>query len=172
MATIQKITPNLWFANEAEAAAKFYVSIFDNSSIGDIATYPEAGQENHNMKPGSVMTVEFTLEGQRFVALNGGPVFKFNEAISFMVNCDTQEEIDYYWNKLKEGGDPNAQVCGWLKDKFGLSWQIVPSMMDEIFNSKDKEKKNRVMAAMMKMKKLDIAELKRAAEGTEVFSSR
>lgn len=165
MATVQKITPHLWYAGDAEEAAKLYVSIFKNSGIGDIATYPEAGQENHHMKPGSVMTVEFMLDGQRFIALNATPEFKFNEAISFMVSCDTQEEIDYYWNKLSAGGDPNAQVCGWLKDKFGLSWQIVPSMMDRIFLSKDKEKKNRVMAAMMKMKKLDIAELERAAEG-------
>ncbi|WP_336517817.1 VOC family protein [Pollutibacter soli] len=165
MATVQKITPNLWFANEAEDAAKFYVSVFDNSSMGDITTYTAAGQEIHKMKPGSVMTVEFTLDGQRFIALNGGPVFKFNESVSFVVTCETQEEIDYYWNKLSEGGDPHAQVCGWLKDKFGLSWQVVPSMLDKLFTSKNREKKSHVMEVMMKMKKLDIAELERAAEG-------
>ena len=156
---IQKINPNLWFDTEAEDAAKFYTSIFKDSSIDKITRYPAVGQEIHQKAPGSVMTVEFTLQGQKYVALNGGPHFKFNESISFVINCKDQKEVDYYWEKLSEGGDPRAQQCGWLKDKFGLSWQVVPKGMSELFSDPDKEKRERAMASMLKMKKLDINEL-------------
>ena len=162
MATIQKITSNLWFDNQAEDAAKFYTSIFKNSKIGKISRYNKEGYDIHKMPAGSVMTVEFFLEGQKFLGLNGGPVFKFTEAISFIVNCDTQEEIDYYWEKLSEGGDKNAQVCGWLKDKYGLSWQIVPAIMDDMFLDPDSKGSENVMKSMLKMKKLNIAELNQA----------
>jgi predicted 3-demethylubiquinone-9 3-methyltransferase (glyoxalase superfamily) len=162
MAKIQKITPNLWFENEAEGAAKYYTSIFKNSGIDRVTHYPKAGQEIHKRQPGSVMTVEFNLEGQKFVALNGGPHFKFNEAISLIVNCDTQEEVDYFWGKLTAGGDPNAQQCGWLKDKFGLSWQIVPTELEELLADPDQEKVEHAFEAMLKMKKLDINELEAA----------
>ena len=160
---MKKITPCLWFDSNAEEAAIFYVSIFRNSRIGKIARYGEAGHEIHGRKSGTVMTIEFELNGQTFTALNGGPHFKFNEAISLQVYCDTQEEIDYYWEKLSEGGDEKAQQCGWLKDKFGVSWQIVPSMIDEMMSSRDTRVSDRVMNALLRMKKLDIAELKRAA---------
>src|SRR5499433_1866874 len=126
---MQKITPCLWFDNQAEEAANFYVSIFENSKIGHVTRYGEAGFEIHGRLAGTVMTVEFQLDGQNFVALNGGPVFKFNEAISFQVHCQTQEDIDHYWDDLSRGGDKNAQQCGWLKDKYGVSWQIVPSVL-------------------------------------------
>jgi predicted 3-demethylubiquinone-9 3-methyltransferase (glyoxalase superfamily) len=165
MAKIEKITPNLWFDTQAEEAAKYYTSIFKNSSIDHTTYYTQAGQDIHKKKPGSVMTVMFTLQGQKFVALNGGPEFKFNESISFVVNCETQDEVDFFWNTLKEGGDPKAQQCGWLKDKFGLSWQIVPTALTKLTMSKDREKVERVVEAMMKMKKLDIHELEEAAEG-------
>jgi len=165
MAKVQRITSHLWFAHEAEEAAKFYVSVFKNSRIGKISHYTQAGQETHKMKPGSVMVVEFSLDGQQFMALNGGPIFKFNESVSFLVNCDSQEEIDYYWDKLKEGGDPKSQVCGWLKDKYGLSWQVVPTRMSELMSGKDKEGNDRVMIEMMKMKKLDINKLEEAYHG-------
>ena len=128
MATMQKITSNLWFDREAEEAAKYYVSIFKDSSIKRITHYGKEGFEIHGMREGTVMTVEFILAGQTFVALNGGPHFKFNEAISFIVNCEPQEEVDYFWDTLSDGGDKNAQQCGWLKDKFGVSWQVVPKM--------------------------------------------
>ena len=164
MAT-QPLIPCLWFDTQAEEAARFYTGIFKNSSIVAITHYGEAGREAHRMPAGTVMTVEFELNGQSFTALNGGPHFKFNEAISFQIMCKTQEEVDYYWNKLSLGGDPNAQQCGWLKDKFGLSWQVVPTAMVEMLNDPDKEKSGRAMEAMLKMKKLDIAELKRAFEG-------
>ena len=160
---MKKITPCLWFDSNAEEAAIFYVSIFKNSRIGKIARYGEAGHEIHGRKAGTVMTIEFEINGQTFTALNGGPHFRFNEAISFQVYCDTQEEIDYYWERLSEGGDPAAQQCGWLKDKYGMSWQIVPSMIDEMMSSRDARVSDRVMNALLKMKKLDIAELKRAA---------
>jgi predicted 3-demethylubiquinone-9 3-methyltransferase (glyoxalase superfamily) len=155
---IQKITPFLWFDHQAEEAAGFYTSIFPNSKIVKVARYSEAG-------PGpadSVMTVEFQLEGQAFVALNGGPHFKFTEAISFVVNCQTQEEVDFYWEKLCAGGAPNQ--CGWLKDKFGLSWQIVPTALLELVSDPDPKKSQRVMKAMFTMKKLDIGALKQAYE--------
>jgi predicted 3-demethylubiquinone-9 3-methyltransferase (glyoxalase superfamily) len=157
-----KITPCLWFDHQAEEAANFYVSIFKDSKITTVSRYREAGQEIHGRPPGSVMVVAFELAGQGFTALNGGPIFKFTEAISFQVNCDTQGEIDELWTKLGVGGDPKAQQCGWLKDKYGVSWQIVPSIMGEMFTGKDKAKEERVMNAMLKMKKIDIAALKDA----------
>src|SRR6476661_6753561 len=163
MARIQKIIPFLWFDDQAEAAARFYTSIFKNSKLGRISRYGEAGQEAHHRPPGSVMVVEFELEGQRFAALNGGPVFKFTEAISFEISCDTQEEVDYYWDKLSTGGDPKAQQCGWLKYKYGLSWQVVPTVLGELMTDPDPARAGRVMQAMLQMKKLDIAELERAA---------
>jgi predicted 3-demethylubiquinone-9 3-methyltransferase (glyoxalase superfamily) len=165
MPRLQSITPCLWFDDQAEDAAKLYTSIFKNSQIGAISRYGEAGREIHGKPPGSVLTVAFELDGQSFTALNGGPVFKFNEAISLMVNCDSQEEIDYYWEKLSAGGDPSAQQCGWLKDQFGLSWQVVPTALTALMSDPDPAKSGRAMAALMQMKKLDIAELKRAAAG-------
>jgi predicted 3-demethylubiquinone-9 3-methyltransferase (glyoxalase superfamily) len=165
MATTQAITPCLWFDTQAEEAVRFYTSIFKNSKIGTISRYTEAGREVHQRSPGSVMTVEFELNGQPFTALNGGPQFKFNESISFQIMCKTQEEVDHYWNKLGAGGDPRSQQCGWLKDKYGLSWQVIPKVLIEMMTDPDREKSNRAMEAMLKMKKLDIAELERAFEG-------
>ena len=165
MANLQKISPCLWFDGKAEDAAKFYTAIFNGSKIDKISRYGEAGEEIHHQKPGSVMTVQFTLEGQTFTALNGGPAFKFNEAISFEVSCKTQDEIDYFWEKLGAGGNPKAQQCGWLKDKFGLSWQIVPERLAELVSDSDPEKSNRVMAALLQMKKLDVAKLEKAYAG-------
>jgi len=159
---MQKITPFLWFDDNAEEAVKFYISIFKNSKIGKIARYDEAGEKASGRPKGSVMTVEFELEGQEFVALNGGPHFKFTEAISFVVNCETQEEVDYYWEKLSAGG--KEVQCGWLKDKYGLSWQIVPTVLGELLGDKDAAKAQRVMDAMLKMVKLDIKKLKQAAK--------
>ena len=162
---MQKISPCLWFDNQAEEAANFYVSIFKNSKIGNITRYGEEGYEVHKMPAGTVMTVEFQLEGQDFIALNGGPVFKFNEAISFQVHCKTQEEVDGYWEKLSKGGDKNAQQCGWLKDQYGVSWQIVPTVLPKMLQDKDSKKSQRVMKALLQMKKLDIKRLKQAYEG-------
>ncbi|MBK7882897.1 MAG: VOC family protein [Chitinophagaceae bacterium] len=162
MATMQKITPNLWFDTQAEEAANYYTSIFKNSSIGKISYFGKEGYEIHKMPEGTVMVIEFELEGQKFIGLNGGPVFKFNEAVSFIVNCENQEEVDYYWDKLSAGGEKNAQQCGWLKDKFGLSWQIVPTILAELMTNKDKEKSGRVMSAMLQMKKIDIKTLEQA----------
>ena len=161
----QRITINLWFDSEAEDAAKFYTGIFKNSKIGKIARYGKAGFEIHQRPPGSVMTVEFELDGQKYLALNGGPIFKFNEAISFIINCDGQEEVNYYWDTLTAGGDPRAQQCGWLKDKFGVSWQVVPKQMNELLSGGDAQKSQRTFQAMMGMKKIDVAELKRAYDG-------
>jgi predicted 3-demethylubiquinone-9 3-methyltransferase (glyoxalase superfamily) len=158
---MQAITPCLWFDGNAEEAVTFYTSIFKNSKIGKTSRYTEAGQEIHRRPPGSVMTMDFEVNGQKFTALNGGPLFKFTEAISFQVHCETQEEIDYYWEKLSAGGDPNAQACGWLKDKFGLSWQIVPAILGKLAAG-DPKKSGRVMEALMKMKKLDIKTLQQA----------
>ncbi|QEH42948.1 VOC family protein [Chitinophaga sp. XS-30] len=158
----QKITPNLWFNTNAEEAVNFYLSIFKNSKISRIARYGKEGVDIHGMPEGSVMIIEFLLDGQEFVALNGGPHFRFNEAVSFIVNCDTQEEVDHYWSKLGEGGDPKAQMCGWLKDKFGLSWQVVPTILTELMLDKDPRKAANVMNTMLKMKKLDIAPLEEA----------
>jgi predicted 3-demethylubiquinone-9 3-methyltransferase (glyoxalase superfamily) len=165
MAT-QPIIPCLWFDNQAEEAARFYTGIFKNSRLGTISRYGEAGYEIHGRPAGSVMTVEFELNGQPFTALNGGPHFKFNEAVSFQIMCQTQEEVDYYWNQLSQGGDPNAQQCGWLKDKFGLSWQVVPVAVNEMMSDPDREKAGRAMEAMLQMKKLDIAALERAYHGS------
>ena len=161
---IQKITPFLWFDNQAEQAANYYVSIFRNSRIGQVTRYGKEGYEIHRMEEGTVMTVDFDIENQKFMALNGGPVFKFNEAISFQVLCDTQEELDYYWDKLSEGGDKNAQQCGWLKDKYGVSWQIVPKVLFKMIQDKDQVKSQRVMKAMLQMHKLDIQTLIQAFE--------
>jgi predicted 3-demethylubiquinone-9 3-methyltransferase (glyoxalase superfamily) len=155
----QRITPFLWFDNQAEEAVNFYLSIFPNSKIMRVTRYGDAGPG----PKGTVVTVEFQLDGQEFVALNGGPQFKFTEAISFVVNCETQEEVDRYWDKLMAGGG-RPQQCGWLKDKFGLSWQVVPTILTDLFHDKDPEKSNRVMKAMLEMVKIDIAGLKRAAE--------
>jgi predicted 3-demethylubiquinone-9 3-methyltransferase (glyoxalase superfamily) len=160
-----RISPCLWFDDQAEAAAHFYSGIFKDSKITDITRYPDAGQEIHGRPPGSVLTVAFELDGQSFTALNGGPVFKFNEAISLQIECETQEEVDYYWERLNEGGDPEAQQCGWLKDKFGLSWQVVPEGFVEMLNDPDAAKSRRAFQAMMQMKKLDIAALRRAFAG-------
>ena len=165
MPAIQKIAPCLWFDHQAEEAAKFYVAIFKNSRIGTISRYGEAGREIHARQPGSVMTVEFELDGQSFTALNGGPLFKFTEAISFQVNCETQEEVDHFWEKLTAGGDPASQQCGWLKDQFGVSWQIVPSVLSALMSGPDPAKSARAMNALLQMKKLDIAALKRAYDG-------
>jgi predicted 3-demethylubiquinone-9 3-methyltransferase (glyoxalase superfamily) len=160
-----RIAPCLWFDRQAEEAATFYVSIFKNSKITSILRYGEAGQDIHKRPPGSVMTVDFELDGQRMTALNGGPLFTFNEAISLQVFCDTQEEIDSYWERLSQGGDPRAQQCGWLKDKYGLSWQVVPNGMEEMLKDPESPGARRAMEAMLKMKKLDIAALNRAYEG-------
>ncbi|MFA6973868.1 MAG: VOC family protein [Parcubacteria group bacterium] len=160
----QKITPNLWFDSQAEEAANFYVSIFKNAKIGSVARYPKAAEEVSGKKAGSVMTVAFEIEGQQFVAMNGGPTFKLSEAVSFVISCEDQAEVDYYWEKLTAGGDPQAQICGWLKDKFGLSWQVVPTVLEEMMQDKNPEKSERVMAALLEMKKIDIAVL-RAAYG-------
>jgi predicted 3-demethylubiquinone-9 3-methyltransferase (glyoxalase superfamily) len=165
MQSNQKITPCLWFDDQAEEAAKFYTAIFRNSKIVNIARYGEVGREIHGKPAGSVMTVAFELDGQAFTALNGGPIFKFNEAISLQINCDTQEEVDYFWAKLSAGGDEKAQQCGWLKDKYGVSWQVVPRALIEMINDPDSEKSQRAMAAMLQMKKIDIDELKRAYAG-------
>jgi predicted 3-demethylubiquinone-9 3-methyltransferase (glyoxalase superfamily) len=156
MKITQKITPHLWFAHEAEEAVVFYTSIFKDSNIGHISHYGEAGHDIHEMEAGTVMSIDFALEGMQFMALSGGPAFRFNESISLIVNCETQDEVDYYWEKLSEGGDPDAQQCGWLKDKYGLSWQITPVRAVEMLNDADKAKSERVMEAVLKMKKLDM----------------
>jgi len=165
MPNVQKITPCLWFDEQAEEAVAFYTAIFRNSKIVGISRYGEAGYEVHGRRAGTVMTVAFELDGQAFTALNGGPLFKFNEAISFQVDCGTQEEVDYYWDKLSTGGDAQAQQCGWLKDRYGVSWQVVPRALIEMMLDPDAEKSGRVMTAMLRMKKLDIDELKRAYAG-------
>lgn len=165
MQVVQRIAPCLWFDDQADEAAGFYTAIFKNSKIVNIARYGEAGYEFHRKPAGTVMTVAFELDGQSFTALNGGPVFKFNEAVSFQVNCDTQDEVDYYWEKLSAGGDEKAQQCGWLKDKYGVSWQVVPVALIEMVNNPDYQKSQRVMGAMLQMKKIDIDELKRAYAG-------
>jgi predicted 3-demethylubiquinone-9 3-methyltransferase (glyoxalase superfamily) len=159
---MQKITPFLWFDNQAEEAANFYASIFRNSKVGHVARYDEAGAKASGRPKGTAMTVAFQLEGQDFVALNGGPHFKFTEAVSFVVNCKTQKEVDHYWEKLSAGGDEKAQQCGWLKDKYGLSWQIVPVVLFEMLQDKNPKKSEGAMKAMLQMKKLDIQTLKQA----------
>ena len=162
MLTTQRITPCLWFDDQAEEAATLYTSIFPGSRIVTVSRYGEAGREVHGRPPGSVMVVAFELEGQAFTALNGGPVFKFNEAISLQVSCRTQEEVDHYWEKLSHGGDEQAQQCGWLKDRYGLSWQIVPVALMEMMADPDPVKAGRVMQAMLPMKKIDIKGLRQA----------
>jgi predicted 3-demethylubiquinone-9 3-methyltransferase (glyoxalase superfamily) len=156
---LHKIVPNLWFDTEAEEAAKFYISVFDNSRIVNVARYTEAGPR----EAGTVMTVEFELDGQRFVGINGGPQFTFDEAVSFQISCEDQDEVDYYWDRLTEGGEESQ--CGWLKDRYGLSWQVVPTGMEEVFSDPDPERARRAMEAMLGMRKLDIAALRRAADG-------
>ena len=158
----QRITPFLWFDDQAEQAVKFYTAIFKNSRILKTTRYTKAAEKVSGRRAGSVMTVDFQLEGQNFVALNGGPHFRFTEAISFVVNCKTQAEVDYFWKKLAAGG---TEQCGWLKDKFGVSWQIVPTVLGELLNEKDPAKAGRVMQALLKMGKLEIAKLKKAAAG-------
>lgn len=160
---MQKITPFLWFDGRAEEAARYYVSIFPNSRIVQVLHYGEAGKEQHGQTPGSVMTVSFELDGQPFTALNGGPTFTFTPAVSFVVDCATQDEVDHYWTRLGAGGDPAAQQCGWLADRYGLTWQIVPKQLIELLGGPDPAASGRVMQAMMPMKKLDIAVLERAA---------
>jgi len=165
MPHIQPIATCLWFDNQAEEAASFYTSIFKDSKINQITRYPAVGQEIHQRPAGSVMVVAFELNGRPFSALNGGPIFKFNEAISLQIMCKTQDEIDYYWERLGAGGDPKAQQCGWLKDKFGLSWQVVPAIVSDLVKDHASENAKRAMAVMLKMKKLNIAELERAYAG-------
>jgi len=154
----QKIVPNLWFDTEAEEAADFYVSVFRDGRVVNVTRYTEAGPR----EAGMVMTVEFELRGQRFVGINGGPQFKFDEAVSLQIDCEDQEEVDYFWERLTEGGEESQ--CGWLKDRFGLSWQVVPTGMEELFADPDPERARRAMEAMLKMRKLDVAELRRAAD--------
>jgi predicted 3-demethylubiquinone-9 3-methyltransferase (glyoxalase superfamily) len=161
--TAQKITPFLWYDDRAEEAAQFYVSIFKNSKIHTTSRYDEAGAKVSGRPKGSVMTVAFTLDGQEFTALNGGPMFKFTEAISLVVNCQSQAEIDHFWQKLTAGGQ--EVQCGWLKDKFGVSWQVVPTILTELLQDTDPEKSKRVMEAMLKMKKIEIGALEHAARG-------
>lgn len=160
MATLQRIMPCLWYDSDAEPAANFYVSVFPNARIKSIARYGETGFEHHRRPAGSVMVVIFELDGQELMGLNGGPLFKFTEAISLVVRCDTQAEIDHYWNALGAGGDPRAQQCGWLKDRYGLSWQIVPGIIGELMTGPHAD---RVMSAVMPMKKIDLAALQAAA---------
>ncbi|HEX9281104.1 MAG TPA: VOC family protein [Candidatus Udaeobacter sp.] len=160
---MQKITPFLWFDDQAEEAAKFYTTLFKNSKISRIFRYNEEAAEKTGRPVGSVLTIEFEIEGQKFVALNGGPLFKFNESVSFVINCETQEEVNYFWGKLSaDGGEESA--CGWLKDKFGLSWQVVPTVLIDMLHDSDQEKSGRVMQAMLQMKKIDIKALKDAYE--------
>jgi predicted 3-demethylubiquinone-9 3-methyltransferase (glyoxalase superfamily) len=163
--TTQRITPFLWFDNQAEEAVAFYTSIFKNSKVLASPTYSDEASKAAGRPAGSVMVVEFELEGQRFTALNGGPHFKFNEAISLVVHCRSQQEVDYYWDRLTDGGDERAQQCGWLKDRFGVSWQIVPDRLAELLNDPDPEAGRRAMAAMLKMKKIDVDQVERAAKG-------
>jgi predicted 3-demethylubiquinone-9 3-methyltransferase (glyoxalase superfamily) len=159
---MQKIKPFLWFDNQAEEAANFYTSLFDNSRILEVSRYGEAGPG----EPGSVMTVEFELEGQQFIALNGGPEFTFTEAVSFLISCETQEEVDQLWEKLSAGGEKGP--CGWLKDRYGLSWQVIPKALNELLADPDREKAQRVMQAMLQMGKIEIEGLRRAYEGEDV----
>ena len=155
----QKITPCLWYDKEAEDAANFYVSVFKkDSKINKVTRYGKEGHEVHGQKEGTVLTVDFTINGQTFIALNGGPQFKFNESVSFMIPCESQEEVDYYWNKLTEGGEES--MCGWLKDKFGLSWQVVPTILPKLLS--DPSKSERAMKALMQMRKFDIEKLQNA----------
>ncbi|MDI6696941.1 MAG: VOC family protein [Anaerolineales bacterium] len=160
---MDKITPCLWFDRQAEEAAQFYTGIFKNSKILEVTRYGEAGYDIHGMPAGTVMTVEFELDGQSFTALNGGPAFNFNEAISFQISCKDQQEVDYYWEKLSEGGDESAQQCGWLKDKYGVSWQVVPIALYELLSDPNISRREEVMKAFLQMKKIDIEELRRVS---------
>jgi predicted 3-demethylubiquinone-9 3-methyltransferase (glyoxalase superfamily) len=166
MKLARAITPCLWFDNQAEEAAAFYTAIFSRSRVGRITRYGREGFEIHGRPEGSVMTVEFELDGLAFTALNGGPVFRFNEAVSFQVQCETQAEVDYYWERLAEGSDETAQQCGWLKDRFGLSWQVFPRVLTEWLGDPGSEKSQRTMKAMLQMKKIDLETLRQAYEGT------
>lgn len=168
MASVQNIVPCLWFDDQAEEAVSLYTSVFPNSRIVSVTKYGEEGKEIHGRPAGSAMVVVFEIDGQQFTALNGGPVFTFNEAVSLQILCDTQEEVDHYWSRLGEGGDPKAQQCGWLKDRFGLSWQVTPRRVNELLQDPDRERQGRAMNAMLQMKKFDIAALERAADGVEV----
>jgi predicted 3-demethylubiquinone-9 3-methyltransferase (glyoxalase superfamily) len=161
---MQKITPFLWFDHQAEEAAKFYASVFKNSKVGKILRYDEASAKAAGRPVGSVLTIEFEIEGQKFTALNGGPEFKFNESVSFVVYCETQDEVDYFWQKLTADGGQESQ-CGWLKDKFGVSWQVTPTVLIEMLHDKDPKKSERVMNAMMQMQKIDISKLRAAYAG-------
>jgi len=163
MSVVQKISPCLWFDDQAEEAVAFYTSIFADSRINTTSRYGKAGFEQHHRPAGSVMTIAFELDGQAFTALNGGPVFKFNEAVSLQVNCTTQEEIDYFWDKLSDGGDPAARQCGWLKDKYGVSWQIIPTELLTLLKDPDPERAQRAMQAMLQMRKIDLEVLRKAA---------
>ena len=164
-AAVAVISPCLWFDDQAEEAARHYVSIFRKAKIVSVNRYPAVGQEVHGRPAGSVMTVDFVLNGVPFTALNGGPLFKFNEAVSLQVLCGTQAEIDYYWEKLRAGGDPSAQACGWLKDKFGVSWQVAPVGIVKLFRDPKSKPAERAFEAMMKMKKIDIGALEAARKG-------
>jgi predicted 3-demethylubiquinone-9 3-methyltransferase (glyoxalase superfamily) len=165
MPSIKNLVPCLWFDTEAEEAARFYTGIFDNSRITDISRYGKEGHEIHGREPGSVMVVVFELDGHPFTALNGGPLFRFNESVSFQVMCETQQEVDWFWDRLREGGDPKAQQCGWLKDRFGLSWQVIPARAIELIRDPGSAKAQRATKALLKMKKLDLAALERAYDG-------
>jgi len=165
MATVQRITPNLWFDGRAEEAARFYTSVFPDSGITQVSRYSEVGFDVHGQPAGTVMTIDFTLLGMHFVGLNGGPQFSFTEAVSFIIDCADQAEVDHYWERLGEGGDPAAQQCGWLKDMFGVSWQVVPTVLGELMSDSDPAVAERVMAAFLPMKKLVIADLENAARG-------
>lgn len=167
MPALRNIAPCLWFDDQAEEAARFYTAIFPNSRILRVSRYGEAGREIHGKPAGSVLTVDVELDGQPFTALNGGPHFRFNEAISLQVHCDMQEDVDYFWEKLSEGGDEKAQMCGWLKDRFGVSWQVVPTIVAELMQDHESEAGQRAMSALLRMKKLDIETLRRAYEGLE-----
>lgn len=163
--SIQKITTCLWFEERMEEAVDFYLSIFKDAKVSRKIYYSKEGKEIHGFPEGAIMTIEFELAGRQFMALNGGPQFKFTEAVSFLINCESQEEIDYYWDRLTEGGDEESQVCGWLKDKFGVSWQVSPIELDNMMSDSDSQKVERVTKAMLQMKKLDLAELRRAYAG-------
>jgi predicted 3-demethylubiquinone-9 3-methyltransferase (glyoxalase superfamily) len=165
MKIVPKIVPCLWFDSQAEEAARYYTGIFPDSRITSISHYPAGGQEVHGREPGSVMVAAFELAGQGFVALNGGPMFRFSEAVSLQVMCDSQEEVDHYWSQLSAGGDPQAQQCGWLKDRYGLSWQVVPRALPDWIVDPDPAKAQRTFGEMLKMKKLDVAALTRAHDG-------
>ena len=171
MQHVRKITPCLWFDGQAEEAAALYTAIFRNSRIVEVSRYGEAGREVHGQTPGTAMAVAFELDGQSFTALNGGAAFKFNEAISFQVHCETQEEVDYYWEKLSKGGDPRAQQCGWLKDRYGLSWQVVPKRLLELLIDSQSAGSKRAMEAMLTMKKIDITTIERAHAGKSTVAT-